>query len=85
MIAILNDLIKPIQTKGAFGARDIHRRPFEFNILGYDPENQIRKELAKLGAEVAEIANNSKRSSYTLQEIHALSEQMVGALKEAEK
>lgn len=84
MIAILNDLIEPIQTKGAFGARDIHRRPFEFNILGYDPENQIRKELAKLGAEVAEIANNSK-SSYTLQEIPALSEQMVGALKEAEK
>jgi len=84
LIAILNDLIEPIQTKGAFGARDIHRRPFEFNILGYDPENQIRKELAKLGAEVAEIANNSK-SSYTLQEIHALSEQMVGALKEAEK
>ena len=65
-------------------ARDTHRRPFEFNILGYDPENQIRKELAKLGAEVAEIANNSK-SSYTLQEIPALSEQMVGALKEAEK
>jgi|GEM_PF-6885938 hypothetical protein len=65
-------------------ARDIHRRPFEFNILGYDPENQIHKELAKLDAEVAEVANNSK-SSYTLQEIHALSEQMVGALKEAEK
>lgn len=60
---VLNDLIKPIQTKGAFGARDIHRRPFEFNIPEYDPKNHIHKELAKLGAEAAEIAKNLKPTS----------------------
>lgn len=55
---IINDLIKPIQTKGAFGARDIHRRPFEFNIPEYDPKYEVHRELAKLGTEAAEFAKN---------------------------
>lgn len=60
---VIDELIKPIQTQGAFGARDICRRPFEFNIPEYDSKNEIHKELAKLGAEAAEIAKDLKPTS----------------------
>ncbi len=45
----LNLLIKPMQSRGQWGARDIHKKPLEFPIPAYDPEDQIHRILADLG------------------------------------
>lgn len=45
----VNEAIKPHQTGGHFGERDIHRRPFEIlPIPEFDPENPVHQELAEL-------------------------------------
>jgi hypothetical protein len=45
----VNEAIKPHQTGGHFGERDIHRRPFEIlPIPEFDPQDPIHKELAEL-------------------------------------
>ena len=46
---ILDERIKPHQTRGKFGPRDIHRRPFEFYIPKFDQHNKIHMRLAFLG------------------------------------
>lgn len=58
---IVNEAIKPYQTKGAFGAqrgrgeRDITRRPFEvLPIPLFDPQNQRHLRLAELSKECRE-------------------------------
>ncbi|MBI4300974.1 MAG: N-6 DNA methylase [Chloroflexi bacterium] len=44
--------IKPFQTRGAFGERDIHRRPFEvLPIPIFDPQNRHHRRLAELSQE----------------------------------
>jgi len=48
---VLNGLIKPMQSKGAFGERDIHKKPLEFPIPTYDRDNQLHKRLADIGKE----------------------------------
>ncbi len=68
LVAILNsnvmdEMIKPHQSEGAFGARDICRLPFEFNIPEYDPNNGIHTALAVLGAEAAKEADRLPRAS----------------------
>jgi type I restriction-modification system DNA methylase subunit len=45
---IINDAIKPLQPKGMFGERAIHRRPFMFPIPRFDPNNPIHRRLAEL-------------------------------------
>jgi hypothetical protein len=43
--------VKPFQTRGAFGARDFHRRPFEVlpnPIPLFDPQNERHLRLAEL-------------------------------------
>jgi len=52
---VLNDLIKPMQSKGAFGERDIHKKPLEFPIPGYNPENPVHRELSGLGRKAREV------------------------------
>jgi len=49
--SVLNDMIKPMQSKGAFGERDIHKKPLEFPIPRYDRANQLHKRLADIGME----------------------------------
>ena len=45
----VNEAIKPHQTAGHFGERDIHRRPFEIlAIPEFDPNSTLHKELARL-------------------------------------
>ena len=46
--AILDEKIKPHQTKGKFGPRHIHRRPFEFNIPTFDPHDKIHMRIVLL-------------------------------------
>jgi len=53
---VLNRLIKPMQSRGAFGERDIYRRPLEFPIPRYDPGNPLHAGLAGLGRRAREAA-----------------------------
>ena len=45
---VLDKKIKSIQTRGKFGPRHIHRRPFEFCIPMYDPKNSSHKQISVL-------------------------------------
>lgn len=48
----VNEAIKPYQTKGAWGERDIHRRPFEVvSIPKFDPNDSKHIMLARLSRE----------------------------------
>jgi hypothetical protein len=44
----LDDKIKPFQSKGSFGERDIHKLPLTFPIPEYNPKNKQHKELSEL-------------------------------------
>jgi len=45
----VNETIKPHQTRGQWGERDIHRRPFEYvPIPRFDPEDEKHRKLAEL-------------------------------------
>lgn len=48
----VDDAIKPYQTKGAWGERDIQRRPFEvLPIPKFNPQDENHLKLAKLSEE----------------------------------
>jgi len=93
LVAILNssfldELIKPMQSKGEFGERDIGKKPFEFPIPRYDPNNEVHKRLAELGKKASEIAQNilpqllSVRGyDKKLRERNVLTPQEVGTLR----
>jgi hypothetical protein len=50
--------IEAVQTRGQFGARDIHRRPLEVvPIPRFDPANEDHLELARLSREAHDNAN----------------------------
>lgn len=62
----VNEAIKPHQTGGHFGERDIHRRPFEIlPIPEFDPNNPTHRELAELSVKchrkVAKLTVDPKR------------------------
>lgn len=44
----LDKLLKPMQTRGAFGERDIHKKPLEFPIPLYNPGDLAHRKLAEL-------------------------------------
>lgn len=45
---VVNNRIKPLQTKGSFGERDIHRRPFMLPIPEFDRNDPLHVRLAEL-------------------------------------
>lgn len=45
---IINSVIKPFQTRGLFGERDIGRRPFMFSIPEFEKDNPHHMRLAEL-------------------------------------
>jgi hypothetical protein len=48
----VDETIKPHQTRGQWGERDIHRRPFEYvRIPRFDPQDKRRQKLAELSKE----------------------------------
>src|SRR6266446_6919725 len=56
LVAILNapfvdEEIKPMQSRGLFGPRDIHKKPLELPIPRFDPNDPVHKQLANLGDE----------------------------------
>ena len=54
--SILDELIKPVQSRGQFGPRDIHKKPLELPIPRYDPNNDLHRKLAELGKRAAKRA-----------------------------
>ena len=51
---IINELIKPLQPRGLFGARAIHRRPLLFAIPKFDGNDDMHLKLADIGKECHE-------------------------------
>jgi len=54
---VVNEAIKPYQTKGLFGERDIVRRPFMLPIPKFDPSNPVHRRLAELSKTCHEKAS----------------------------
>jgi len=48
---IVDELIKPMQSRGLFGPRDIHKKVWELPIPEFDSSNHDHLALAKLGEE----------------------------------
>ncbi|MDA8215895.1 MAG: hypothetical protein M0Z64_11570, partial [Nitrospiraceae bacterium] len=48
---IVDELIKPMQSRGLFGPRDIHKKVWELPIPEFDQSNEKHLELARLGEE----------------------------------
>ncbi|MEM4303330.1 MAG: hypothetical protein QXQ70_05470, partial [Candidatus Caldarchaeum sp.] len=44
----IDEAIKPMQSKGAFGERDIVKKPLEFPISLYNPDDPAHRKLAEL-------------------------------------
>jgi len=55
---IIDELIKPMQSRGLFGPRDIHKKVWELPIPEFDPSNENHKELARLGEECVRKVSN---------------------------
>jgi Xaa-Pro aminopeptidase len=51
---IINEMIKPLQPRGLFGARAIHRRPLTLPIPKFDNKNRLHLELADIGRKAHE-------------------------------
>lgn len=66
---VLNKAIKPLQPRGLFGPRAIHRRPLFFPIPKFDENNELHSALVKI-------------SSYCHEEIAHLKPQKTPKLKE---
>jgi len=48
---IIDKLIKPMQSRGLWGPRDIHKKVLELPIPQFDEKNKMHQRLAKLGEE----------------------------------
>ena len=54
----VDEAIKPHQTRGQWGERDIHRRPFEvMPIPKFDPKDKRHQKLAELSKECHQKVN----------------------------
>jgi SAM-dependent methyltransferase len=57
--SVLDELIKPMQSKGEFGERHIHKKPLEYPIPKYRPGDPSHKRLSELGRKASEIARRA--------------------------
>jgi len=51
---VINNLIKPLQPRGLFGARAIHRRPLLFPIPKFNEKDSLQKKLVNLSKKCSE-------------------------------
>jgi len=51
---VIDKLIKPMQSRGLFGPRDIHKKVLELSIPQFDVKNAIHRSLAELGKECSD-------------------------------
>jgi hypothetical protein len=59
--SVLDELIKPLQSRGAFGERHISKKPLEFPIPKYDPGNALHRRLSELGEQATKRASSQLR------------------------
>jgi hypothetical protein len=85
---VLDELIKPMQARGEFGARHIHKKPLEFSIPRYNPSNEVHRKLVELGKKASEIAQrmlpqllSARGYDKRLKERGVLTPQEVGILR----
>lgn len=62
LAAILNSstldrLVKPMQSRGQWGERDLEKKPLEFPIPRYAPQNRVHRTLSDLGKSCAKDAS----------------------------
>lgn len=60
---VLDQKIKPYQSRGKFGPRDICRLPFELSIPEFDSENEVHKRIASLGSKATKEAGSLPKTS----------------------
>ncbi len=74
----INKAIKPFQSKGQQGERDIHKLPLELPIPRFDPENRVHTEIAGL----SEQASQKVEASYQRGEIEGRLAAMRGSARQ---
>ena len=55
---VVDEIIKPMQSRGLFGPRDITKKPLELPIPKYNPSNPIHKKISELGKKAAKIISS---------------------------
>ncbi len=53
--AYLDTELKPLQSKGDFGPRDIHKKMWAFPVPLHDPRNEAHQKLASLAADCGDL------------------------------
>jgi len=69
--SVLNETIKPLQPRGLFGERAIHRRPFMLPVPKFNENDPLHIELAKMS-----------QSCHTKIESHKFTKKSAGGLRE---
>ena len=54
----INELIKPMQSRGLWGPRDIHKKVLELPIPRFDEDNKIHVRLAEIGEDCSKKVEN---------------------------
>lgn len=67
-----NKLMKDFQTKGLFGARDVHKKILDIYYPKFDETNEIHLKLAKLGEQASEKAKEYLEANPPQQELSAI-------------
>ncbi|MFX1537406.1 MAG: hypothetical protein ACFFDI_24630 [Promethearchaeota archaeon] len=57
---IVDQLIKPVQSRGLWGARDIHKRPLSIPFPIYNGKNKDHQDLARLAKTCSKIVQNNQ-------------------------
>ena len=52
---VIDEIIKPMQSRGLFGPRDITKKPLELPIPRYNHTNTIHKEISELGKKASKV------------------------------
>lgn len=51
---VIDELIKPMQSRGSFGPRDIHKKVFELSVPRFDKRLDVHLQVARLGKTCSE-------------------------------
>jgi len=85
---VLDELVTPMQAKGGHGERHFVKKPLEFPIPKYKPEDEVHRKLTELGKKASELAQrvlpqllNARGYDKRLKERGVLTKNEVGVLR----
>jgi hypothetical protein len=78
----VDELIKPMQSRGLFGPRDIHKKVWELPIPEFNPSNEDHIKLATLGEECTKKVSKLLSKGIPQKSIGNLRKMIKGELKE---